>query len=105
MSIVQVGPQGYEFQYLATCLIGLNNMNESQPRLLVEQEDGEDAEMRFSASCGSQVIEIQAKSSLEDVGLVELAGFLTHFTPRKADQNLLGRILSDKLMASRPLCF
>jgi hypothetical protein len=93
--ITHAGPQGYEFQYAATCLLGLENLSEAQSKLLVEHGGAEDAELSFVIDSNLRSIDIQAKSSQDDLSLSEFASFLAHFTPYKADQNLLSHLQND----------
>jgi hypothetical protein len=96
MSIVELAPKGWEFQYAATAMIGLTYSNDDDAFLIVEPKEREDAELILETKNGKRIIEIQVKSSQSDLDSSELASFLAHFPDGQATDNLLARLLQDK---------
>lgn len=96
MSIELIGPQGYEYQYLATLFIALTYLRERQDiQLIVEKAGGEDAELKIINGTKEITVEIQVKSTREDLKILELAQWLTHFPDNESNNNLLDRLESD----------
>ena len=98
MSVEIFGPQGYEWQYLATVLLALQN--DQCESLKVESINGEDAELRLpEAEFGPLTVYIQAKSGRSDVTIGELVGWLTHFESNSCQNTLLERIFEERSLA------
>ncbi|MCM3341613.1 hypothetical protein M3650_24055 [Paenibacillus sp. MER TA 81-3] len=96
MSIELIGPQGYEYQYLATLFIALTHLRERQDvQLIVEKAGGEDAELKIINGIKEVTVEIQVKSTREDLTVREFAQWLSHFPDRESNNNLLDRLKSD----------
>ncbi|MEC2072493.1 nSTAND3 domain-containing NTPase [Alkalihalophilus marmarensis] len=95
MSIELIGPQGYEYQYLATAFLALSNLEKNNIRLVVEKQGGEDAELTFFNGNEEITIEIQVKSSHNDLTLEELTLWLSHFPDRSSENNLIDRLKDD----------
>ncbi|MDA3875337.1 MAG: hypothetical protein PF795_15430 [Kiritimatiellae bacterium] len=92
MSVEITGPRGYEWQYRITSLIAIQNL--SCEALIIEPAQGEDASLYISDSRSTRVIEIQAKSSSEDIYATDLTRWLAHFEKRETS-TLLDRLLED----------
>jgi hypothetical protein len=96
MSIVQTAPAAWEFQYEVTALIGLAHLQVHGVELMVEPSGGEDVTLILHTNSGSLAVEIQIKSSKEDVDASELATYLAHFPEAQATGNLLARLAKDQ---------
>ncbi|WP_238651789.1 hypothetical protein [Paenibacillus piscarius] len=95
MSIEQTGPQGYEYQYLLTIYLALLMWKHERLELIVEQKDGEDAELHFIESKKTITIEAQVKSEQGNLGISNLTKWISHFPNQKDTGNLLHRIQND----------
>ncbi|WP_447403055.1 hypothetical protein ACE1MS_22765 (plasmid) [Lysinibacillus sp. fkY74-1] len=96
MSIELIGPQGYEYQYIVTALVGLSKLNVVDDlSLVIEKSGGEDAELTLVENGERRVVEIQVKSTSVDLGLQGFTEWLAHFEDHKAQPNLLSRVEND----------
>ncbi|MCU4885118.1 hypothetical protein OCA14_22640 [Bacillus cereus] len=96
MSIERTGPEGYDYQYLATTFLTLSNLDKDNVNLFVEKEGGEDAEITFSKNGEEYKIEIQVKGTTNDIELTDLVKWLHHFPERKSNENLLSRLINNQ---------
>lgn len=95
MSVELTGPQAYDFQYLVTAYIALLHIEEANCKLIVEKKDGEDAELIIVSDAKEMTLEIQVKSTTNDLNIEELTSWLNHFPDRKSENNLIERLNSD----------
>lgn len=93
MSVEIEGPKGYEFQYLITAAIAIQKLGCQS--LAVESEAGEDAKLSISINGILHTVDVQVKSTTCDVSIDLLCEWLSHFTARKSDENLLCKLLND----------
>jgi hypothetical protein len=93
MSVEIEGPKGYEFQYLITSAIAIQNL--SCQSLAVESEAGEDAKLSISINGTIHTVDVQVKSTTCDINIEQLCEWLNHFTARKSNENLLSKLLND----------
>lgn len=93
MSVEIEGPRGYEFQYLITSAIAIQNL--SCQSLIVESEAGEDAKLSISLNGIIHTVDVQVKSATGDVSIELLCEWLNHFTARQSNENLLSKLLND----------
>ncbi|MGG0815447.1 hypothetical protein ABE142_22695 [Paenibacillus alvei] len=97
MSIELIGPKGYEYQYVATLLIALIHLRERHDfQLIVEKAGGEDAELKIVTGTKEFTVEIQVKSTREDLTIQELIQWLSHFPSHQYSNNLLERLKTDE---------
>ena len=87
MSVEIEGPRGYEFQYLITSAIAIQNLRCQS--LIVESEAGEDAKLSISSNGTIHTVDVQVKSAAGDVSIDSLCEWLNHFTARQSNANLL----------------
>lgn len=108
-SVELIGPQGYEYQYVVTALIGLLKLkNTKNLTLVIEKTGGEDAELTLLENGEVKTVEIQVKSTSSDLNLKQFTGWLAHFEDHKANANLLLRLENDQnryaLFVTRARC-
>lgn len=94
MSIATVGPKKYDFQDLVCVFLYLRFERLSGVSLYVEPTGGEDAKVTYSKSGVIATMEIQVKGSEENVTVLDVAEWLSHFPDRQSTGTLLERLIN-----------
>ena len=95
MSIAITGPEKYDLQDLVCAEIALRFEVSPDSVMILEPANGEDAELMFTVSGKTRVVEIQVKGASGHVTLSSIAGCLAHFPERSSAGCLLERLISD----------
>ncbi|WP_035571873.1 hypothetical protein, partial [Halonatronum saccharophilum] len=96
MSIETSGPQGYEYQYLVSLLITLRVIHNENIEVLIENQDGEDAQIKYIKNGKEEIIDIQVKKRSQPIEIDEYCKWISHFENRNFRSNLLTKLKKDK---------
>ncbi|MFJ8118342.1 nSTAND3 domain-containing NTPase [Bacillus mycoides] len=96
MSVEIIGQQGYDYQYLVSAFLAIQVLDIPKVKVYIEKEGGEDAEIHVDRNGIEKIIEIQVKSTRNDIGLKELVSWLQHFSDGQSDNNLLSRLIQNE---------
>jgi hypothetical protein len=100
-NVTQSGPKGYEYQYVVSLLIALQQIDLEQPKnnieLYIEAVGIEDAFLRINSNGNVQNIEIQVKSEQNQLTIKTLTEWLYHFEARGSNENLLKKVIDGSI--------
>lgn len=92
MSVEISGPQGYDFQYLNSLLLALEYLDKDGVEIYIEKKCEEDAQIIFYEEEDKYTIDIQVKSSSEEIDLQTFTNWIGHFESRSSSVALLNKL-------------
>lgn len=92
MGVEKIGPKAYDYQYLVTLQMLLNNWKRDELECYVENRSFEDAQILFRDENRKYKIEIQVKNRSNEISYEEFSRWIAHFANQRADRFILDEI-------------